>query len=139
MEVLNIALLQEAVGGKYAAIRRTTRLEPIGDKVFPPTYEGGEYATEGRQVMNDRRELQTVQTVLLDSVQSQANRMELALLRGIDAGKITRELKWSPRESFESGLQRTVQWYLDNASWLAAVTSGEYHKWVSLNYATAAA
>ncbi len=57
----------------------------------------------------------------------------------IDARKIARELKWAPRESFESGLERTVRWYLDNASWLAAVTSGEYHKWVSLNYATAVA
>ncbi|MEP6942896.1 MAG: dTDP-glucose 4,6-dehydratase [Betaproteobacteria bacterium] len=57
----------------------------------------------------------------------------------IDAGKIARELGWTPRESFESGLERTVRWYLDNAAWLAAVTSGEYHKWVSLNYATAAA
>jgi dTDP-glucose 4,6-dehydratase len=57
----------------------------------------------------------------------------------IDAGKIARELGWTPRESFASGLERTVRWYLDNGAWLAAVTSGEYHKWVSLNYATAAA
>jgi dTDP-glucose 4,6-dehydratase len=57
----------------------------------------------------------------------------------IDSGKISRELGWSPRESFESGLARTVRWYLDNEAWLAAVTSGEYHKWVSLNYAAAAA
>jgi dTDP-glucose 4,6-dehydratase len=57
----------------------------------------------------------------------------------IDARKIAGELKWAPRETFESGLERTVRWYLDNASWLAAVTSGEYHNWVSLNYATAVA
>ena len=57
----------------------------------------------------------------------------------IDAAKIERELGWTPRESFESGLERTVRWYLDNAAWLTAVTSGEYHKWVSLNYASAAA
>ena len=36
-------------------------------------------------------------------------------------------------------MRRTVQWYLDNGAWLAAVTSGEYHKWISLNYAAAAA
>jgi dTDP-glucose 4,6-dehydratase len=52
----------------------------------------------------------------------------------IDATKIKTELGWTPRESFESGLKRTVSWYLDNASWLAAVTSGEYLKWTALNY-----
>jgi dTDP-glucose 4,6-dehydratase len=52
----------------------------------------------------------------------------------IDATKIRRELGWEPRETFESGLSRTVRWYLDNAAWLDAVTSGEYQKWISLNY-----
>jgi dTDP-glucose 4,6-dehydratase len=56
----------------------------------------------------------------------------------IDAAKINLELDWAPRETFESGLGRTVRWYLDNNAWLAAVTSGEYHKWVSLNYAAGA-
>ena len=54
----------------------------------------------------------------------------------IDASRIGRELAWTPAESFASGMRRTVQWYLDNSAWLAAVTSGEYHKWMSLNYAT---
>ena len=54
----------------------------------------------------------------------------------IDASKIRRELDWTPAESFASGMRRTVQWYLDNGAWLAAVTSGEYQKWMSLNYAT---
>jgi len=57
----------------------------------------------------------------------------------IDASKLRRELGWRPSESFESGMRKTVRWYLDNEAWLAAVTSGEYHKWISLNYATAAA
>jgi dTDP-glucose 4,6-dehydratase len=52
----------------------------------------------------------------------------------IDAAKIRSELGWMPRESFESGLERTVRWYLDNSAWLAAVTSGEYLKWTALNY-----
>ncbi len=56
----------------------------------------------------------------------------------IDAAKIQRELGWAPSETFETGLARTVRWYLDNDAWLAAVTSGEYHKWVSLNYAAGA-
>ena len=56
----------------------------------------------------------------------------------IDATKIGRELGWAPRETFDSGLAATVRWYLENSAWLAAVTSGEYHKWVSLTYAAGA-
>jgi dTDP-glucose 4,6-dehydratase len=53
----------------------------------------------------------------------------------IDATRIRRELGWTPAESFESGLARTVRWYLDNEAWLAAVTSKEYQRWITLNYA----
>ena len=52
----------------------------------------------------------------------------------IDASKIRGELGWAPRETFETGLSRTVRWYLDHAAWLHAVSSGEYQKWISLNY-----
>ncbi|HEY2969738.1 MAG TPA: dTDP-glucose 4,6-dehydratase [Casimicrobiaceae bacterium] len=52
----------------------------------------------------------------------------------IDATRIRRDLGWAPAETFESGLARTVRWYLDNEAWLAAVTSKEYQKWISLNY-----
>jgi dTDP-glucose 4,6-dehydratase len=52
----------------------------------------------------------------------------------IDAAKIRSELGWMPRQSFESGLERTVRWYLDNSAWFAAITSGEYLKWTALNY-----
>jgi dTDP-glucose 4,6-dehydratase len=55
----------------------------------------------------------------------------------IDASKIRQKLGWTPAETFESGLARTVRWYLDNEAWLAAVTSKEYQKWISLNYAGA--
>jgi dTDP-glucose 4,6-dehydratase len=44
----------------------------------------------------------------------------------IDAGKIERELGWKPRETFESGLRKTVQWYLDNRNWCEQVQSGKY-------------
>jgi CRISPR-associated protein Csb1 len=88
MDNLTLKVLQDAVDGKFAAIRRITRLEPLGDKVYPPTYEGGEYATEDRQVQCGNKEVQAVQTVLLDSVQSQANRMEMALLRAIDVAEL---------------------------------------------------
>ncbi|MDQ6620044.1 MAG: dTDP-glucose 4,6-dehydratase [Pseudomonadota bacterium] len=53
----------------------------------------------------------------------------------IDASKIRRELSWSPAETFETGLLRTVRWYLANGQWLASVNSKEYQSWISVNYA----
>jgi dTDP-glucose 4,6-dehydratase len=53
----------------------------------------------------------------------------------IDASKIRGELGWSPRETFETGLAKTVKWYLGNADWVAHVKSGEYRQWVEKNYA----
>jgi dTDP-glucose 4,6-dehydratase len=52
----------------------------------------------------------------------------------IDAGKLARELGWQPRESFASGLRKTVQWYLDNQQWVANVQSGAYLEWIERNY-----
>jgi dTDP-glucose 4,6-dehydratase len=57
----------------------------------------------------------------------------------IDARKIARELGWRPAETFASGMRRTIQWYLEHEEWLAGVTSGDYQKWITLNYAAAAA
>jgi len=57
----------------------------------------------------------------------------------IDARKIERELGWRPAETFESGIRKTVQWYLDNPEWVANVLSGGYREWVGKNYATRAA
>jgi dTDP-glucose 4,6-dehydratase len=53
----------------------------------------------------------------------------------IDARKIEGELGWHAAESFETGLRKTVEWYLDNPEWLKNVTSGAYQQWVSKNYA----
>ena len=52
----------------------------------------------------------------------------------IDASKISTELGWRPQETFETGLRKTVQWYLDNQDWVTAVTSGHYRQWVDLQY-----
>ena len=52
----------------------------------------------------------------------------------INATKIRNELGWTPRETFETGLGRTVRWYLENKDWVAAVRSGEYRKWLETNY-----
>ncbi|MDY6530410.1 dTDP-glucose 4,6-dehydratase [Acinetobacter faecalis] len=52
----------------------------------------------------------------------------------IDASKIQRELDWTPEESFETGLRKTVQWYLDNQEWVTRVQSGEYQSWLEKQY-----
>lgn len=52
----------------------------------------------------------------------------------IDAGKIERELGWKPVETFESGIRKTVKWYLDNQRWVANVMSGAYREWVKKQY-----
>ena len=56
----------------------------------------------------------------------------------IDASKIERELGWRPAETFETGIRKTVRWYLDHADWVAHVQSGAYRDWVSTNYAARA-
>lgn len=53
---------------------------------------------------------------------------------GIDASKIEHELGWKPRETFESGLRKTVRWYLENQQWVANVTSDAYRDWIALHY-----
>jgi dTDP-glucose 4,6-dehydratase len=53
----------------------------------------------------------------------------------IDASKLREELGWKPLESFETGLEATVRWNLDNAEWLEQAASGEYRNWVTLHYA----
>jgi dTDP-glucose 4,6-dehydratase len=55
----------------------------------------------------------------------------------IDAGKIAQELGWKPAETFETGIRKTVRWYLDNPEWVTHVQSGAYRDWVEAQYATA--
>jgi dTDP-glucose 4,6-dehydratase len=52
----------------------------------------------------------------------------------INATKISNELGWKPEETFETGIRKTVQWYLDNQDWVAHVQSGEYQHWLNKNY-----
>lgn len=90
---------------------------------------------------NERTNLQVVQTIcaLLDELLPQsAHRPHAQLITfvtdrpghdkryAIDAGKIERELGWRPQESFDSGLRKTVQWYLDNRMWWQRVLDGSY-------------
>jgi dTDP-glucose 4,6-dehydratase len=55
----------------------------------------------------------------------------------IDARKLERELGWKPAETFESGIRKTVQWYLDHPDWVAHVQSGAYRDWLQKQYASA--
>lgn len=85
---LTYGQLRAAVSGDAAAFRCSTRLQPAGgpgDKVFPPTYAGSVYAMEMRRVPGSEDQ---VRCVLLDSVQSQANRCEEALQDAVDQGRI---------------------------------------------------
>ncbi|SDY32228.1 dTDP-glucose 4,6-dehydratase [Nitrosomonas sp. Nm33] len=52
----------------------------------------------------------------------------------IDARKIERDLGWRPVETFETGIRKTVKWYLDHQDWVASVQSGEYRKWIETHY-----
>jgi len=109
---------------------------------------GETYAIGGNAEMNNLEVVRTICTILGELVPGRdyerlvtfvADRPGHDRRYAIDATKIRRELGWAPAETFGTGMRRTVRWYLDNSPWLAAVTSGEYHKWISLNYTRASA
>lgn len=52
----------------------------------------------------------------------------------MDARKIERELGWRPKETFETGIRKTIRWYLENEEWVNDVTSGSYRQWISTHY-----
>jgi dTDP-glucose 4,6-dehydratase len=52
----------------------------------------------------------------------------------IDSGKIEGELGWQPRENFETGLRKTITWYLDNTAWVPSVRTGAYRTWIERQY-----
>jgi dTDP-glucose 4,6-dehydratase len=98
---------------------------------------------------NEKPNIEIVKTIcaLLDELRPSADGSYARLIRyvtdrpghdrryAIDARKIERELGWRPAETFDSGIRKTVQWYLDNAQWVADVQSGGYREWLSKNYA----
>ena len=119
-----------------SAIRRVLEAGRIGE-----TYNIGGW--------NEKTNIEIVQTVckLLDALRpkadgtSYATQITFVIDRpghdrryAIDARKIKRELGWKPAETFESGIRKTVQWYLDHPEWVAHVQSGAYRDWVSKQY-----
>ena len=102
---------------------------------------------------NEKQNIEVVHTVcaLLDQLRPDSAHLPHASLityvqdrpghdlgYAIDASKIQRGLGWVPEESFESGIRKTVEWYLNNPEWVAHVKSGSYQQWIDKNYTTRA-
>jgi dTDP-glucose 4,6-dehydratase len=98
---------------------------------------------------NEKPNLDVVHTVcaILDELSPRADgqpyKTQIAFVKdrpghdrryAIDANKLERELGWKPAETFETGIRKTVQWYLDNQGWVANVTSGAYREWLGKHY-----
>ena len=119
-----------------SAIRRVLEAGQLGE-----TYNVGGW--------NEKANLEVVKTIctLLDELQPRADGVSYAeqitfvtdrpghdRRYAIDARKLERELGWKPAETFESGIRKTVQWYLDNTEWTNNVTSGAYREWTDKQY-----
>ena len=120
-----------------SAIRRVLEAGALGE-----TYNVGGW--------NEKPNLEIVHTVcaLLDELRPRADgqpyQQQIAYVTdrpghdrryAIDARKLERELGWKPAETFETGIRKTVQWYLDNQDWVSNIQSGSYRDWVEKNYA----
>jgi dTDP-glucose 4,6-dehydratase len=125
------------VGDHCAAIRRVLEAGRVGE-----VYNVGGW--------NEKANLEVVHTLcdVLDAMAPKTQgsyRDQITFVQdrpghdrryAIDARKIERELGWRPQETFESGIRKTVQWYLDNDGWVRNVQSGDYLGWLDTNYGT---
>ncbi|TXI37281.1 MAG: dTDP-glucose 4,6-dehydratase [Methylophilus methylotrophus] len=118
------------------AIRRVLSAGKLGE-----TYNVGGW--------NEKPNLEVVHTIcdILDELKPRADgqsyKSQITFVKdrpghdrryAIDATKLEKELGWKPAETFETGIRKTVQWYLDNQAWVENITSGQYMKWVEKQY-----
>ena len=99
---------------------------------------------------NEKRNLEIVETIcdIVDEISGSGKEPRRSLITfvkdrpghdrryAMDASKIERELAWRPKETFETGIRKTVQWYLENEEWVRGVTSGTYRKWIETQYSS---
>ena len=111
----------------------------ITEGIVGETYNIGGY--------NEKKNIEVVQTIcnILDEIKPKntsyseqityvADRPGHDRRYAIDASKITLELGWKPQETFESGIKKTIHWYLDNQDWVQNIMSGAYQDWINKNY-----
>ncbi|ELQ6222181.1 dTDP-glucose 4,6-dehydratase [Cronobacter turicensis] len=137
------------VYGKGDQIRDWLYVEDHARALYTVVTQGQVGETYNIGGHNEKKNLDVVLTIcaLLDEIKpkSTSYREQITYVAdrpghdrryAIDADKISRELGWQPQETFESGIRKTVQWYLDNSQWVENVKSGAYKSWIEENYGT---
>lgn len=133
--------------GKGDQIRDWLYVEDHARALYKVVTEGVIGETYNIGGHNEKKNLEVVETIctLLDELVPKATpyRDQITYVTdrpghdrryAIDPRKIDRELGWKPQETFESGIRKTVQWYLDNTQWVENVRSGAYQSWIDQNY-----
>ncbi len=138
------------VYGKGDQVRDWLYVEDHARALYKVVTEGVIGETYNIGGHNEKQNIEVVHTLcaLLDELRpDSAHRPHASLITyvqdrpghdlryAIDASKIQRELGWTPEETFETGIRKTVEWYLNNTEWVAHVKSGSYQQWIDQNYA----
>ncbi|WP_168390860.1 dTDP-glucose 4,6-dehydratase [Acinetobacter indicus] len=135
--------------GKGDQIRDWLFVEDHARALYKVVTEGVVGETYNIGGHNEKQNIEVVKTIckILDELKPQANgqayeslitfvkdRPGHDLRYAIDATKIQNELGWTPAETFETGIRKTVEWYLNNQEWVAHIQSGEYQSWLEKQY-----
>lgn len=137
------------VYGKGNQIRDWLYVEDHARALYKVVTEGVIGETYNIGGHNEKQNIEVVKTIckILDELKPQANAQPYEALityvkdrpghdlrYAIDASKISQELGWEPEETFETGIRKTVEWYLSNSDWVAHVKSGDYKTWINKQY-----
>ena len=135
--------------GKGDQIRDWLYVEDHARALYKVVIEGIVGETYNIGGHNEKQNIDVVKTIctILDNIKprtdGQSYTQQITFVKdrpghdlryAIDASKINKELGWQPQETFESGIQKTVEWYLANQDWVNHVKSGEYQHWVEKQY-----